>query len=339
MRADAHYVEQLDSTRFNSPVRQVDVRSIDPIPRDGEDGPSSAFVESIREHGVLQPLLVRSRGGRFQVMAGSKRLAAAVEVGLREVPCLVERVDDEEAKAVAVATNVPSTSRDLPSARRERRRADPTLGVFAECLTAVASSADLLTSGSPLTQAVAADLVRAEASRALQLLRAMQVLRGEVTPKRRMVFPRAVLERVFEATEPERRLRGLALSVDPEANCPPLPGDEELLVTSVSALVVAAAALLEAEGARSVSLGVATRGDGTVAFVAAHEGAALPVFWRSVLADEDSRESGLPGGSGTTAALAMLQGARQVAELHGGRMSVDCADGSTTLSIVLPATR
>src|SRR5215471_2348760 len=107
MRADAHYVEELDSTLFKSPVRFIDVHGID-SPRQ-DDGPmptpTTAFVDSIKRHGVLQPLLVRSRGGRHVVIAGRKRLAAAVAAGLREVPCLVERVDDDEAQTMATATN------------------------------------------------------------------------------------------------------------------------------------------------------------------------------------------------------------------------------------------
>jgi ParB-like chromosome segregation protein Spo0J len=338
MRADAHYVEQLDSTLFKSPVRQVDVRSIDPLHKDSGEGPSTAFIESIRRHGVLQPLLVRSRAGRFQVMAGSKRLAAALEVGLREVPCLVERLDDDEARAVAAATNVPSSPREGVQVRAERPRVEPAFGAFAECLTAVASSAGLLSSGSTLTQTVAVDLIRAEAARALQLLRALQVLNGELTPKRRTVLPSAVVQRVLEQTASERRLRGMALSITREGrDCPVLPADEDLLVAAVGALVVAAGVLLDADPGPSVTLGASLKADGAVAFVAEHEGAELPLFWRSILAEDSVRESALPGGRESMAALTLLRAARQVAELHEGRMSVDCADGSTSLSILLPA--
>jgi hypothetical protein len=63
------------------------------------------------------------------------------------------------------------------------------------------------------------------------------------------------------------------------------------------------------------------------------------VFWRSILAEEDAREGSVPGGSATTSALTLLRAARQVAELHGGRMSVDCRDGMTSLSIAVPASR
>lgn len=340
MRADAHYVEELDSALFSAPIRHLDVRSIDPIQRDGDHSPSADFVESVRRHGVLQPLLVRSRGGRFQVMAGSKRLAAALEAGLNEVPCLVERVDDDQARLLAAASNVPSTSRDAAQIRPERPRADIAFGAFADCLTAVASSAGLLSSGSALTQTVAVDLVRAEAARALHLLHALRVLRGEVSPLKRPVYPRAVLHRVVEETEAERRLCGIALTVDrSKADAPPLVGDEELLVAAIGALVVAAPALLNAQPARTVTLSTTTRPDGAVVFVANHEGAELPLFWRSILAEDDTRDGAVPGGSGPTSALTLLRAARHVAESHGGRMSVDCLDGLTSLSIAIPAAR
>jgi ParB-like chromosome segregation protein Spo0J len=335
MRADAHYVEQLDSSMFSAPIRHLDVRTLDPVPKDGrEPGPSPAFVESIRRHGVLQPLLVRSRGARFQVVAGAKRLAAAIEVGLGDVPCLVERVDDDEARALAAATNVPSTEPGS-AAGPDRPGGELPLAALSECLTAVASSAGLLSAGSTLTHTVALDLVRAETSRALRLLQAVQVLRDEIRPKRKTVAPRAVLERVAESTEPERRLRGLALIIN-EGDGPRLTGDEALLVASVGALVLAASALLEGAAERQVSLGVRDRADGTVAFVAVHDGAELPRAWRSILADEAWGDSAMPGGTDVTSALMMLRAARHVAEMHGGAMSVDCAEGSTTLSIGLP---
>ena len=340
MRADAHYVEELDSALFSAPIRHLDVRTIDPIQRDGDYSPSADFVESVRRHGVLQPLLVRSRGGRFQVMAGSKRLAAALEAGLSEVPCLVERVDDDQARILAAATNVPSTVREQSPIRPERPKTDFAFGAFADCLTAVASSAGLLSSGSALTQAVAVDLIRAEAARALHLLRAVRVLRGETNPPRRLIYPRAVLQRVVDETEAERRLRSVSLTVDRnKSDAPALMGDEEMLVASIGALVVAAPALLQGQSTRTVSLSVTARADGAVVFIADHEGAELPLFWRSILAEDAVREGTVPGGAGLTSALTLLRAARHVAESHGGRMSVDCLDGSTSLAIAVPAAR
>jgi hypothetical protein len=271
-------------------------------------------------------------------MAGSKRLAAALEAGLSEVPCLVERVDDDQARVLAAATNVSSRSHEQSPIRQERLRNDIAFDAFADCLTAVASSAGLLSSGSALTQAVAVDLVRAEAARALHLLRAVRVLQGEAPSARQTIYPRAVLQRVVDETEAERRLRSVTLFIDEnQTEASPIAGDEESIVSSIGSLVVAAPALLSGQGARNVSLGATRRVEGHVVFVAHHEGADLPLFWRSILAEDDTRQGAVPGGSGASSALTLLRAARHVAELHGGRMSVDCSDGSTSLSIAIPA--
>src|SRR5262245_4749898 len=74
MRADSHYVEDLVSDVFAPPIRLLDADTIDGA---GDAcAPPSDFVESVRRHGVLQPLLVRGRAGRYRLIAGGKRLAA-----------------------------------------------------------------------------------------------------------------------------------------------------------------------------------------------------------------------------------------------------------------------
>ena len=333
MRADAHYVEQLDSALFNTPVRKVDVQSIDNPMQDDGPGLSPAFVESIKRHGVIQPLLVRSRGGRHVVVAGRKRLAAALVAGLREVPCLVERVDDEDAQALATASNVPAVE---PPAPRPVPAQPPPLdvpfGAFAECLTSVAASASLLSPGASLTQAVAVDLVRAEAARALQLLQAMRVLRGDAVLARRPLSVRMLLERIVERSAAERRLRGMVLSIEAHANTPnTVWGDDELLTSAVGSLVIGTAMLLDAQHGSVVTLRAASRADDSCVVTATHH-AELPHQWRSKLA-EDPREPGFTARDGSTPALVLLRAARRIAEFHGGDMTLDCAEGRTSMSL------
>ena len=112
MRADAHYVEQLDSAPSSPSVRLIDARTIEV--RGDEPRPAPTFVDSIKRHGVLQPILVQTRGGRYRLIAGRKRLAAAMAAGLREVPCLVQRVDEEQAGLMAEATNLPAQEQAAP---------------------------------------------------------------------------------------------------------------------------------------------------------------------------------------------------------------------------------
>jgi hypothetical protein len=342
MRADAHYVEQLDSGLLNSPIRFLEVQGLESPRPDDEDAPSPAFVESIRKHGVLQPLLVRSRGGRHLVIAGRKRLAAAAAAGLSRVPCLIERVDDDQAPILAAATNTPST--DKPVAQRVAAPApvaapDLTFAAFADCLTAVASSANLLSPGATLTQAVAVDLVRAEAARALHLLVAARVLKGDVSVARREVPARTIVDRAIEQTAAERRLRGLTLDAPSRRVGDTVSGDEDLLVASFSALILAPAVLFEASRSRVIVLQVNSRADGTVVLSAVHDGAELPHYWRSKLAESEWPDMAMASSSVASAALVLLRAARRVAELHGGHLTLDCSEGRTSLSIVVPAAR
>jgi hypothetical protein len=340
MRADAHYVEQLDSSQLNSPIRFLEVHGLESPRQDDDESPSPAFIESIRRHGVLQPLLVRSRGGRHLVIAGRKRLAAAAAVGLSRVPCLIERVDDDQAPILAAATNTPSTEAPAPRVAPQptpAAAADWTFAAFADCLTAVASSANLLSPGATLTQTVAVDLVRAETARALQLLVASRVLRGDVSLARREVAARTIVERAMEQTAAERRLRGLALDAPSRKVGDTIAGDEELLASSLSALILAPTVLFEATRSRVISLQVNSRGDGTVVLSAIHDGAEMPHYWRSKLAENEWPEPSMTASSVASAALVLLRAARRIAELHSGHLTLDCSEGRTSLSIVLPA--
>ena len=64
------------------------------------------LVDSIRQHGVLQPLLVRAAGGGYQLIAGERRLIAAKKAGLQEVPCRVLDLTDQQVSEVALEENL-----------------------------------------------------------------------------------------------------------------------------------------------------------------------------------------------------------------------------------------
>jgi len=74
MRHDAHYVDQLTSRTIGPQVRLIPIGDID-VARPGEARDLAALVKSIQKFGVLQPLLVRPRAGRFELIAGARRLA------------------------------------------------------------------------------------------------------------------------------------------------------------------------------------------------------------------------------------------------------------------------
>ena len=69
-------------------------------------GDLSELMASIAEKGIIEPLVVRHRGDRFQIVAGERRYQAAVQVGVHEVPVVVRDVDDAELVEIALVENI-----------------------------------------------------------------------------------------------------------------------------------------------------------------------------------------------------------------------------------------
>jgi hypothetical protein len=113
-------------------------------------------------------------------------------------------------------------------------------------------------------------------------------------------------------------------------------GDEDLLASSLGALILVPAALFETTRSKAVSMQVNSRADGTVALSAVHDGGELPHYWRSKLAETEWPDLSMNASSVASAALVLLRSARRIAELHSGHLTLDCSEGRTGLSIVLP---
>ena len=62
--------------------------------------------ESIRKHGILEPIIVRPRDDRFEIVAGERRFQAAVQLGLEEVPVTIRDLDDRTAMEIALSENL-----------------------------------------------------------------------------------------------------------------------------------------------------------------------------------------------------------------------------------------
>jgi ParB family transcriptional regulator, chromosome partitioning protein len=64
------------------------------------------LVQSVKEHGILQPLLVRAVNGEFELVAGERRLRAAKEAGLTEVPIITKELSDLQTLQIALLENL-----------------------------------------------------------------------------------------------------------------------------------------------------------------------------------------------------------------------------------------
>jgi len=108
MRHDAHYVETLAASAGTPVGRMVAIDLLDPNPDQPRQamGDLSELIASVAEKGIIEPLVVRQRGSRYQIIAGERRYHAAVQTGLHELPIVVRDVDDTEMVELALVENI-----------------------------------------------------------------------------------------------------------------------------------------------------------------------------------------------------------------------------------------
>ena len=321
MRAEPHYVDLLASRASKGRERVLAVSAFDaPPPVDART--IASLVESIKQFGVLQPLLAQSRNGTYRLIAGRKRLSAALAAGLRDVPCVVFEVDDEEASRIADAADVTSKAPGAPAAQADLAQALTTLGACANLLSSA---------GSEISRAVVGNLIQAEAWRASCLLHATRIVRHELAVVKTAVSPAAVLARVERGFVPERRVR--AVWFDVRSDVPHgsfLAGDERMLEGAVCSAVLATLPLVE--GSMDVRLGLSVALDplGHVTFSVSQQTAAAPDGWVTRAFDEQWAERV----GGTSALVAMLAVGR-TADAHGGSVQVTAVRG-TRIALTVP---
>lgn len=91
-------------------VTRLPIEKITPNPRQPRkvfsDGALTSLADSIARHGVLQPLLVREVGDRYELIAGERRLRAATLAGLDRVPCIIKESDMAYSAELAIIENL-----------------------------------------------------------------------------------------------------------------------------------------------------------------------------------------------------------------------------------------
>ena len=88
----------------------VDISELYPSPlqprKEFDQEALDSLVESIREKGILQPLLVRKNNGKYEIIAGERRYRASKIAGLNDIPVIVKDIDDKEVLEVALIENL-----------------------------------------------------------------------------------------------------------------------------------------------------------------------------------------------------------------------------------------
>lgn len=117
-------------------IQEVDIDSLstnDLQPRTRVDEEKiEELAESIRRHGILQPLIVRRKGEGFEIIAGERRWRAAKKAGLRAVPVIVEEADEEKKLELALVENLQREDLNPMELARGIRKLMDTFGLTQE---------------------------------------------------------------------------------------------------------------------------------------------------------------------------------------------------------------
>ena len=111
-------VETINNTRVAAPITEEDIKAETMVKlrlvEPNRDQPRKNFdeeqlqelAESIRVHGIIQPLIVSKKGERYRIIAGERRWRAAKIAGLREIPVIVKNYTDEEIAEISLIENI-----------------------------------------------------------------------------------------------------------------------------------------------------------------------------------------------------------------------------------------
>jgi ParB family chromosome partitioning protein len=115
MKHDPHFVEIIAAKSPAPLVRLISVERIDPNPRQprSEIGDMQELMDSIKAKGVLEPILVRPKGNRFEIIAGERRFVASKNLGLKEIPCIEMEVEEHEALEISLIENLQRKDLDV----------------------------------------------------------------------------------------------------------------------------------------------------------------------------------------------------------------------------------
>ena len=105
-----HKAEDLEQAAAAVPASEISAAAIDPNPWQPRSEMSAddlvELANSLKEHGLVQPIVVRSKNDRFQLIAGQRRLAAARRLGWENVPVRLLEVDDRQMSEIAIVENL-----------------------------------------------------------------------------------------------------------------------------------------------------------------------------------------------------------------------------------------
>jgi hypothetical protein len=244
---------------------------------------------------------------------------------------------DEAATSLAAIPHRRRTD-DAPAAPEPTARigdaTQPEAAAFdevARSLGAAEACVPLLAQATGLLRIAALDVVRAETARAGGLLQLLRFLRGDLTPAVTAVSTSAVLHRVVQAVESERRLRSVSLTARSSVGDATIAGDETLLANTLLALLLTTFAVLEGVQNPRVMLSITVSDSGEIGLAVGQDHLAAPATW---LARAGSDELTTEVNQAVTGIA--LSAAHRLVRHWGGRFVIGTGEHSSVLTLWLP---
>ncbi len=123
---DAILTDNMEETKESNGVTVVRLAEVEPNPdqprKNFDTEPLEALAESISQHGIIQPIVVRPKDGMYMIVTGERRWRAARMAGLSEVPVIIIEADDRKAAELALVENIQR--KDLNPVEEARAYAD-----------------------------------------------------------------------------------------------------------------------------------------------------------------------------------------------------------------------
>ena len=171
--------DKTKSTSTDEGVLKVNISEVEPNrsqPRKtfNEDA-LQELAESIKEHGVLQPLLVKQRDGYYEIVAGERRWRAATKAGLKEIPVIVRDLSEQEILEISIIENLQREDLNPIEEANAYKRLMEEFGLTQDVVservsksrTAIANSVRLLKLSPDVQQMLIDELISAGHARAL----------------------------------------------------------------------------------------------------------------------------------------------------------------------------
>jgi len=223
-------------TSAESATKSVAVERITPSPfqprRSFDDAKLDELAVSIRNQGIIQPLVVRPKEGNYELIAGERRWRAAMKAGLDEVPVVVREASDQEALQLALVENLQREDLNAIEEANGYRRLQEEFSWSHEEMAervgksrpAIANSIRLLSLPNEVQQEVSAGNLPAGQARALLGLQADLLI---------VSAAREVIAKGLSTRETEKLVRHLKLGRRRRREAGPLDPDVRALVENI----------------------------------------------------------------------------------------------------------